>query len=93
MTCMLVLPQVYDRKTMVFLQEYHSKLSVTIKKHCKIITGIPQKYNKRTTGLLQESQVLLHKYDSSTTGISQIYYIQYNKNAVVKRPKKQHNTT
>ncbi len=90
---MLVIPQVYDRKTMVFLQEYRSKLSVTIKNPCKIITGIPQKYNKRTTGLLQVSQVLLQKYDISTTGISQIYDIKYNKNAVVKRPKKQHNTT
>ncbi len=64
MTSMLVIPKVYDIKTMVFLQEYHSKLSVTIKKPAKLITGLPQKYNKRTTGLLQESQVLLQKYDS-----------------------------
>jgi len=91
MTSMLAIPQVYDRKSMGFLQEYHRKLSVTIKKNCKIISGIPQKYNKRTAGLLQESHVLLQKYDSSTTGISQIYYIQYNINPMVKRAKKQHN--
>ncbi len=42
---MTVIPKVSDRKTIVFLQEYHSKLSVTIKNPANLL----QDYHKNIT--------------------------------------------
>ncbi len=85
MTSMLVIPKVYDRKTMVFLQEYHNKLSVTIKNPANLL----QDYHKNITkGPRDYYRKARYYCRNMTVGISQIYYIQFNKDAVVKRPKK-----
>ncbi len=72
MTSMLVIPKVFDRKTMVFLQEYHSKLSVTIKNPANLL----QDYHKNITKGPQDYYWKARYYcRNMTVGISQIYYI------------------